>query len=285
MDLTIIIVNYQTYKLTKNTIQSILENPCKYTYQIILVDNASKDDSIEKLEKDYKDNNKIKIIKSKTNGGFAYGNNLALKQSQSKYTLLLNSDTIIKPNTLNQCLDYMEKDPKIGALGCKVSLPTGNLDKACKRSFPNPVNSFYKLFHIPNKSQKNNYNLNLPDDGVYEIDCLVGAFMLIRKEAIESVGLLDETFFMYGEDIDYCYRIKNDGWKIVYYGKSEIIHYKGASSKKQKYKLIYEFHKSMYIFYKKHYSKIYNTLLNILVYIGILIQLLIKLFLNIFKKK
>ena len=237
MDLTIIIVNYQTYKLTKNTIQSILENPCKYTYQIILVDNASTDDSIEKLENDYKDNNKIKIIKSKTNGGFAYGNNLALKQTQSKYTLLLNSDTIVKPDTLNQCLEYMEKDSKIGALGCKVSLPTGDLDKACKRSFPNPVNSFYKLFHIPNKNTgKNNYNLdNLPDDGVYEIDCLVGAFMLIRKEAIESVGLLDESFFMYGEDIDYCYRIKNDGWKIVYYGKAEIIHYKGASSKKQKY--------------------------------------------------
>ena len=109
--------------------------------------------------------------------------------------------------------------------------------------------------------------------------------MLIRKEAIESVGLLDESFFMYGEDIDYCYRIKNDGWKIVYYGKAEIIHYKGASSKKQKYKLIYEFHRAMYIFYKKHYAQIYNTLLNILVYIGILIQLIIKLLLNIFKKK
>ena len=135
MDLTIIIVNYQTYKLTKNTIQSILENPCKYTYQIILVDNASTDDSIEKLENDYKDNNKIKIIKSKTNGGFAYGNNLALKQTQSKYTLLLNSDTIVKPDTLNQCLEYMEKDSKIGALGCKVSLPTGDLDKACKEAF------------------------------------------------------------------------------------------------------------------------------------------------------
>ena len=286
MDLSIIIVNFETYELTKNTIKSILENQCNYTYEILLVDNASQDNSMEKLENTFKENPNIQFIKSKQNGGFAYGNNLAIKKAKSKYTLLLNSDTILKTNTLNNCLDYIESNDKIGALGCKVSLPNGKLDKACKRSFPNPVNSFYRLFHIPTKSEKNNYNLDdLDDNGVYEIDCLVGAFMLIRNQTIQDVGLLDEDYFMYGEDIDYCYRIKNKGWKIIYYGKSEIIHYKGASSKKQSYKLIYEFHKSMYIFYKKHYASIYNIFLNIIVYIGIFIRLLIKLFLNIFKKK
>ncbi len=286
MDLSIIIVNYQTYDLTKDAIESILENPCKYTYEIILVDNNSPDDSIEKLENNFKTNEKVKIIKNKKNLGFAYGNNRGIEIAKGDYILLLNSDTIVKPDTLNQCLDYIKQDESIGALGCKVSLPSGELDKACKRSFPNPVNSFYKLFHIPNNSKNDNYNLeDLEDNGVYEIDCLVGAFMLVKKDAIDDVGLLDEDYFMYGEDIDWCYRIKKAGWKIVYFGRSEIIHYKGASSKKKSYKLIYEFHKSMYIFYRKHYTSEYNFLLNILVYLGIFVQLILKLFLNVFRKK
>ena len=185
-------------------------------------------------------------------------------------------------------MDYITKatNADIGALGCKVSLADGSLDKACKRSFPNPVNSFYKLFNIKTSSKKDDYNLdNLDDDGVYEIDCLVGAFMLVRKTTIDDIGLLDDTFFMYGEDIDWCYRIKQAGWRIVYFGQAEIIHYKGASSedkktKKRNPKLIYEFYRSMYIFYKKHYTKKYNIFVNIAVYIGIFVLLVFNLVRN-----
>ena len=285
LDLTIIILNYQTYELTKNAVNSIIEDNIDYDYEIVIVDNNSKDDSLKNLEKTFKNNNNVRFIKNMENKGFAYGNNQAIKDSNSRYVLLLNSDTIVKKHTINKCLKYINQDKEIGALGCKVSLPNGQLDKACKRSFPNPVNSFYKLFHIPIKNDKNNYNLEILDDnGIYEIDCLVGAFMLVRKETINQIGLLDEDYFMYGEDIDWCYRIKEAGWKIVYYGEAEIIHYKGSSSKKQKSKLIYEFHKSMYVFYKKHYKKKYNPILNFIVYLGIVVQLMIKLFLNIFKK-
>ena len=259
LDLSIVIVNYNTFKLTKETIDSCLAEPTHYTYEIFLVDNKSTDDSLEKLEEYFKEEisrGTIKVIANSSNDGFAKANNLAIEEAKGEYVLLLNSDTLI------------------------------NLDKACKRSFPNPVNAFYKLFNIKTNSEKDDYNLDdLDDDGVYEIDCLVGAFMLVRRTTIDDIGLLDDTFFMYGEDIDWCYRIKQAGWRIVYFGEAEIIHYKGASSedkktKKRNPKLIYEFYRAMYIFYRKHYTKKYNIFVNIAVYIGIVVLLVFNLIRN-----
>ena len=284
MDLSVVIVNYQTFELTKNTINSVFEYDYPFTYEILLVDNASSDDSLERLRDYFKD--KVTFIDSKENNGFAAGNNQALKIAQGKYVLLLNSDTVVWQNTLENIYNYMENNKDVGASGCRVLLENGELDKACKRSFPNVKNSFFRLFHIPNNSKDDNYNLdNLPDDGIYEIDCLTGAFMFIRKDVLDEIGFLDETFFMYGEDIDMCFRIKQAGWKIVYYGKSKITHFKGASSKKQKSKLIYEFYRAMYIYYKKHHANESSFIVNIIVYIGIAILCILKLFLNIFKKK
>ena len=284
MDLSVVIVNYRTYELTKNTINSILDYSYPFSYEIIVVDNASGDDSLSRLQDYFKD--KVTFIASENNNGFAAGNNQALRIAKGKYVLLLNSDTIVWENTLEDIYDYMESHTDVGACGCQVLLENGDLDKACKRSFPNVKNSFFRLFHIPTKSEDDNYNLdNLADDGVYEIDCLTGAFMFIRSKALNQVGFLDETFFMYGEDIDLCYRIKHGGWKIVYFGKSKITHLKGASSKKQKSKLIYEFYRAMYIYYKQHHACESFFLVNIVVYIGIAFLCILKLFLNLFKKK
>ena len=282
MDLSVIIVNYQTYELTKNTINSILDYNYPFEVEVILVDNASSDDSSDKLKNYFNDN--IKFIQSKSNDGFAAGNNQGLKIATGKYQLLLNSDTIVWKNTLLDIYSFMEKNPDVGACGCQVLLENGDLDKACKRSFPNVKNSFYRLFHIPTNSGDDDYNLDLPDDEIYEIDCLTGAFIFTRKIVLDEIGLLDETFFMYGKDIDLCYRIKQAGWKIVYYGTSKITHFKGASSKKQKSKLIYEFYRAMYIYYKKHHANESSAIVNIVVYIGISLLCLVKLFLNIFKK-
>lgn len=284
MDLSVVIVNYQTFELTKNTINSILEYEYPFSYEIFVVDNASSDDSLARLKDYFKDN--VKFIASAENNGFAAGNNQALRKATGRYQLLLNSDTIVWEDTLENIYDYMEKHEDVGACGCRVILENGELDKACKRSFPNVKNSFIRLFHIPTKSKDDNYNLtDLADDEVYEIDCLTGAFMFIRKDALDQIGLLDETFFMYGEDIDLCYRIKQGRWKIVYYGKSKITHLKGASSKKQKSKLIYEFYRSMYIYYKKHHASESVFIVNWMVYLGIALLCLLKLFLNLFKKK
>ena len=282
MDLSIVIVNYQTFELTRNTINSILKYSYPFTYEIIVVDNASDDDSLKQLQEYFKD--KVKFIASKQNKGFAYGNNLALRNVNSDYVLLLNSDTLVLEKTLENIFVYMEKYKDVGACGCRVLLESGELDKACKRTFPNVKNSFFRLFHIPNNSDDDNYNLtDLPDDEIYEIDCLTGAFMFIRKSVLDEIGLLAETFFMYGEDIDLCYRIKEAGWKIVYYGKNSITHLKGASSKKQKNKLIYEFYHAMYIYYKKHHAHESSFIVNIVVYFGISVLCVLKLFLNLFK--
>ena len=284
MDLSVVIVNYQTFELTRDTVNSIFKYSYPFTIEVIVVDNASSDDSLEKLKDYFKDS--VKFISSDENKGFAVGNNLALRQLSSDYVLLLNSDTVVWENTLESIYNYMESHGDVGACGCRVRLENGDLDKACKRTFPNVKNSFFRLFHIPTKSKDDNYNLtDLPDGEVYEIDCLTGAFMFIRSKALDDAGLLDETFFMYGEDIDLCYRIKQAGWKIVYYGKSSITHLKGASSKKQKNKLIYEFYRAMYIYYKKHHAHESSFIVNIIVYIGIAVLCIIKLFLNLFKTK
>jgi len=290
MDLSIIIVNYKTYELTKNAIKSVLKT-VKSSYEVFVVDNDSQDLSYEKLESRFKNeiaDGKIKLIANKSNQGFAIANNMAIKESKGDYILLLNSDTIVKEDSIDSSFDYIKNHDDVGVLGCKILLPNGNLDKAAKRSFPNPKNSFYKLFgfsKINKNSEDNNYNLDdLAADGVYEVDSLVGAFMLLRKKTIEEIGLLDEDYFMYGEDIDWCYRIKKANWKIIYYGETEIIHFKGSSSKKQKSKLIYEFYRSMYLFYNKHYRNEYSLLTRIAVYLGIAVLLIVKLFLNIFKK-
>ena len=277
MDLSIIIVNYRTYELTKNAINSVLET-VKSSYEIFVVDNGSQDNSYEKLKFRFSNEiseKKIKTIANKSNKGFATANNIAIKESKGDYILLLNSDTIVKENSIDSSLNYIKTQEDVGAVGPKILLPNGDLDKAAKRNFPNPKNSFYKLFgfsKIIKNSKSNNYNLdNLDPEGIYEVDSLVGAFMLVKKETINQIGLLDEDYFMYGEDIDWCYRIKQANWKVIYYGKAKIIHYKGSSSKKQNLRLIYEFYKSMYLFYNKHYKNKYSILTRVIVYLGIFI--------------
>lgn len=290
MELSVIIVNYRTYDLTKQTIESVINKDHPFNYEIYVVDNASDDGSLENLERDFSkesENGLIKFIANEENNGFAHANNLAINQISSKYVLLLNSDTIIMDDCLEKCIDYMETDDTIGALGCKVVLPDGTLDKACRRSFPDFNVSFYRmtgLSHIfPKNKRFGRYNLTYLDENEnYEVDCLVGAFMMVRYAAICEVGLLDETFFMYGEDIDWCYRIKAAGWKIMYYSDVKIIHYKGSSSK-QKNKLIYEFYRAMYLFYNKHYKDEYSRIITVITYAGIWGMYGLKLSLNMLR--
>ena len=166
MDLSVVIVNYQTFELTKNTINSIFKYEYTFEYEILVVDNASSDDSLARLKEYFKDN--VTFIASKDNNGFAAGNNQALRSAKGKYVLLLNSDTIVWENALENIYGYMEKHVDVGASGCRVILENGDLDKACKRSFPNVKNSFFRLFHIPANSKDQDYNLDsLPDDEIY----------------------------------------------------------------------------------------------------------------------
>lgn len=294
MDLSIIIVNYRTYDLTKQAIESIINKKYPFNYEIYVVDNASNDGSIERLQKDFlkeSDEGLIKFIANTKNKGFAFANNQAIKQISAKYILLLNSDTIVIDDCLQKCINFMEADNSIGALGCRVLLPDGTLDKACRRSFPDVDVSFYRMTGLsrlfPRSKRFGKYNLTYLDENMtYEVDSLIGAFMLVRSDAIREVGLLDESFFMYGEDIDWCYRVKSSGWKIVYYGDAKIVHYKGSiNNKKQNPELIYEFYRAMDIFYKKHYKNKHSWITNSIIYLGIWSIYRLNLFLNLFKKQ
>jgi len=278
MDLSIIIVNYETYDLTKQTIESVIKYDQPFQYDIFLVDNASKDGSIERLQEYFlkeSKNDRIKFILNQENMGFAHANNVVLKQTTAEYVLLLNSDTVIVDNCLGKSLNYMKAHEDTGVLGCKVVLPDNTLDKACRRSFPDFYVSFYRMTGFsrlfPKSRRFGRYNLTyLDEDKTYEVDCVVGAFMLVRSKAIKEVGLLDETFFMYGEDIDWCYRLKSANWKIIYYSDAKIVHYKGASnSKKENRQMTYEFYRAMYIFYNKHYKDGYPWITTSVTYLGI----------------
>lgn len=286
MDLSILIVNYNTRELTLDALRSVYRSQTNYTFEVILIDNHSTDGSLEAIKEEFP---QVKIIENQENVGFAKANNQGIRRAAGRYILLLNSDTIIQPDTLEIMLRFMDQHPNIGASGCKVVLPDGSLDKACRRGFPTPSASFYYAFGLaklfPHVPKFNQYQLSYldPDDD-YPVDCLVGAFMLVRREVIDHVGMLDEDFFMYGEDVDWCYRIKKAGWEIYYYPKTSIIHYKGAGKKRKSRKVVYEFHRAMILFHRKHYQKSYSWLVNGLVYAGVGLKFLLAFVSNEFKR-
>lgn len=264
MDLSIIIVNYKTLELTSNCLDSIYEANMKgIDFEVIVVDNASEDGSIEAIEGHYP---QVKIIKNTENLGFSKANNMGIRGSVADFILLLNSDTIVEGNTIGDALAFMKNHRHVGALGCKVLLESGVLDLACKRSFPTPTNGIYHSLKLdkrfPKSKRFGEYNLTfVNEDKICSVDCIMGAFMMVSRQAIDAVGLLDEDYFMYGEDVDWCYRIKKAGFQIIYYPKVRIFHYKKASGiGKRNPKTIEAFYDSMGIFYRKHYRGKYNPL-------------------------
>lgn len=282
MDLSVIIVSYNTKLLTLDCLQSVFASETEYAYQVILVDNASRDGSAEAARENFP---QVLIIENPDNVGFAKANNQAITLAAGRYVLLLNSDTVVQPDTFQKMIAYMDGHSHTGAAGCKVILPDGSLDKACKRGFPTPSASFYYLFGLsrlfPANPRFNRYHLgHLDPDMKHSVDCLVGAFMVVRMETIRQVGRLDEAFFMYGEDVDWCYRIKQAGWDIDYYPATCIVHVKGASSRRKPLKIIYEFHRAMWLYHRKHYKQRYSWFINLAVFTGILMKFAISLVAN-----
>ncbi len=272
LDLVIVIVNYNTRELLGDCLDSIFESHCDFTYQVCVVDNNSSDGSAGLARESFP---QVRLIESRVNGGYAYANNLGLRamgfdNSQSsilnpqlpRHVLLLNPDTILPPSALQQMLAFMDAHPEAGAAGPRLVLPDGQLDRACRRSFPTPEIACYRLtglsFLFPRSRRFGRYNLSYLDPAeTTEVDSVVGAFMMVRGEAVEQVGLLDESFFMYGEDLDWAYRIKQADWKIYYNADVTVLHYKEAASKGKRairLKTRYEFYRAMHLFYHKHYE-------------------------------
>ncbi len=278
--LSIIILSYNTKELLLRCLQSVdtavkgLDN-----IEIIVVDNGSTDGTVGEIQND---NSRLKVIRNEENLGFAKANNLGIKESSGKYILLLNSDTLLEKETIQKMIKFMEENPQIGVATCRVEFPDGSLDPACHRGFPTPWASLSyflgleKLF--PESRLFGQYHLGyLPINKPHEIDSPSGAFYFLRREVLEKVGFLDEDYFMYGEDLDWSYRIKQAGFKIFYYPDAKITHFKKQSGRvsednKIRKETEQHFYETMKIFYKKHYLKKYPFLLNLLMFLGINIK-------------
>jgi GT2 family glycosyltransferase/lipopolysaccharide/colanic/teichoic acid biosynthesis glycosyltransferase len=254
--LSIIIVNYNVREFLHHALVSLQKAMKGIRGEIIVVDNASDDGSIEMVRRRFP---KVHLIVSETNLGFAKANNVGLKQARGKYILLINPDTLVQEDTLQVMIRFFEENRDVGLAGCKVMNPDGTFQLACRRSFPAPWAAFTKMTGLsalfPGSRLFGRYNLTyLSPDETYEIDALSGSFMMVRREAYEQVGGLDEDFFMYGEDLDWCYRIQRAGWRNYYVHSTQIIHYKGESTKRSSLNEIRTFYQAMHLFVQKHLS-------------------------------
>jgi hypothetical protein len=287
-DVSISIVNYNARNYLDDCIRSITESIKRHSYEVIVVDNASFDSSANMVSQKYPE---VKIIRNYSNLGFIKANNMGIKASSGRYIMSLNNDTKILGGTIDKLVEFMDNNPDAGAVGPKLLNSDSSVQLQARRGFPTPINSLFyfsglsRLF--PKSRLMGGYLLTYLDDKTaMEVDSLCGAAMVVRREVIDKVGLMDEGYFMYGDDIDWCYKIKQAGWKVYYLPEAEMIHYGGrGGSRRQSYRNIFEFHRAMAIFYWKHYSKNHLFMLNWLVYSGIWLKCAVELIRNVFRKE
>jgi GT2 family glycosyltransferase len=254
IDLSIIIVNYNVKEFLQNLIHSIEKASNNLSTEIIVVDNASTDGSVELIKSKFPS---IILIENKSNLGFGKANNQGLKISNGNFILLLNPDTIVSEETFLKMIEFFKNNPEAGLATPKILNPDGSLQLGCRRSFPGPWTSFCKVTGLsnllPNSRIFARYNLTyLPENQTNEVDAISGSFMMMKREVYEKVGGFDEQFFMYGEDLDLCYRIQKAGFKVFYVHSTQIIHYKGESTKRSDIDELRVFYEAMRVFVKKH---------------------------------
>lgn len=278
-DISIVIVNYNTRDLLRACLSSIMRSQQKSDrWEVIVVDNASSDGSVEGIQN-------FKLIRNKENRGFAAANNQGIAASKGRYVLLLNSDTEVGPSVFGELIHYMDEHNDVGALTCLLKLADGSMDPACHRGFPTPWASLTYFFglekFLPRSFLFGQYHQGYKNfSEVHDVDCISGAFFFVRRAVIESVGLTDEAFFMYGEDIDWCFRIRKAGWKIQFYPHISIMHKKHQSGlahaddqlRRETRKHFYD---AMRLFYNKHYRERYSPLVSSLVLFGIKLRSLL----------
>ena len=258
--LSIIIVNYNVRDFLMHALESIQRAVVNIPHEIFIVDNASVDGSVEMVKNRFPD---VNLIENQINKGFAAANNQAMKASSGEFIVLINPDTVVQEDTFSRLIEFMEKNPDAGAATCKILNPDGSFSVDSRHSIPTPMTAFWKQIGFSRLFPKSKifarYNLTYLDENeIYPVDAISGSFMFIRRATFEKVGYLDEDYFMYCEDVDYCYRITRSGWKVYYAPVSDIIHYKGESTKKNNLDYVLNFNKSLYLFYKKHFHKKYR---------------------------
>jgi N-acetylglucosaminyl-diphospho-decaprenol L-rhamnosyltransferase len=268
--LSVVVVPYNVRPLLRNCLDSIRASLAPFPFETIVVDTG-RDGSAGMVRRDYPE---MTVVEAPENPGYAAANNLGLHRARGEYCLLLNPDTVIPPDALARSVAALQADPTLGILGVKLVRGDGSLDLACRRSFPTPRTALYHFLRLPRlfpgDARFGQYNLTFRDpDQEYDVDSVVGAFMLIRRAVLDQIGLLDESFWLYGEDLDLCWRAKAAGWRTRYYPSIQVLHLKGESSKTRSLKSTFEFFRAMNLFYRKHYAPHASAAQNALVTTGI----------------
>jgi len=270
--LSVIIVNYNVEFFLEQCLNSVKKALYNINGQVFIVDNNSIDGSVEMVQRKFPEYN---LVANKDNKGFSKANNQAILMSDAEYVLLLNPDTVVEEDTFSKIISFMDAHPEAGGLGVRMLDGKGKFLPESKRGLPTPAVAFYKIFGMsrifPKSKRFGQYHLgHLSEFETNEIEILSGAFMFMRSETLEKVGLLDEAFFMYGEDIDLSYRIIKGGYKNYYFPETRIIHYKGESTKKSSVNYVFVFYRAMIIFAKKHFSqknaRLFSFLINAAIY-------------------
>ena len=253
---SVIIVSYNVRSFLENLLASVRKSIMAAETEIIVVDNYSDDDSVDCVRKNYPE---VRLIENKKNVGFGRANNQGAKIATGKYLVFVNPDAVVQENTTSEMFQFLENNPGVGAAGCRILNADGTLQKACRRSFPTPWVAFTKITGLsslfPNSRLFGKYNLTfLSPDEPQEVDAISGSFMAIPREVFEKVGGFDEDYFMYGEDLDLCFRIKSAGYKVFYTPATSIIHFKGESALRSNFNRTREFYRAMSVFVMKRYT-------------------------------
>lgn len=279
MRLSVIIVNYNVKYFLEQALLAALKACERIDADIWVVDNQSSDGSADMVRERFPT---VKLIANTENTGFSRANNQAIRQSSGEYVLLLNPDTVVAEDTFEKVIDFMDRHPQAGGLGIRMIDGAGNFLKESKRGLPTPAVAFYKMFGLSalfkNSRRFGQYHLSyLSDEQNHPVDILAGAFMCMRRSVLDQIGLLDEKYFMYGEDIDLSYRIRLAGFENWYFAQSSIIHYKGESTKKDSIKYVRVFYQAMAIFARQYFSPGSARLFNTLIQLGIVFRAVIAL--------
>lgn len=274
MDLSIVIVNWNTRELLSRCLRSVYDTTRHLGFEVIVVDNASTDGSRDMVRREYPG---AILIASAENEGFAKANNRAIRRSQGRYILLLNSDAFVCENTIEHMVTFMEGRPEAGMAGCKLLYEDGRLQPSCY-AFPTLFTEFYiavgldKLF--PRSRLFGKYCMTYWDfDDVREVDVILGAFMLVRATAVADVGLMDERYFMFSEEVDWCYRFKEKGWKIYFYPHVEAVHLWGGSTRQVQAEMLMQLYGNRIEFFRKHYGKLSARLLKLVIGFNCLLRI------------
>ena len=272
MKLSVVIVNYNVEYFLEQCLYAVRKAMQHVEGEVIVVDNNSIDGSNRMVKAKFPE---VKLIANKENLGFSKANNQGIRIAGGEYILLLNPDTVVEDDTFSKIVQFMDEHPQAGALGVKMVDGSGNFLPESKRGLPTPAAAAYKMFGLsrlfPRSKRFAHYHLGYLDENeTHEVEILAGAFMLLRKKVLDEIGLLDESFFMYGEDIDLSYRVIKAGYKNYYFPETRIIHYKGESTKKSSVNYVLVFYNAMVIFAKKHFThknaRMFTFVINIAIY-------------------